>query len=83
MKRNKIKEMLVKHYIKEIAEKGEDYVCVKATCIGKNSWTNKEFLDAIMEDKDLENYGNPIDEVIDYLEYCKEHGIESKICKVD
>lgn len=56
-----------------IKKDGEDGVFTHSAQPGKNSWTNKEVLDAITEDRPLENTNdNIIDMYIAYLKFKKE-----------
>ena len=51
----------------DIEKHGEDAIAMSAAQSGKNQWTYKEMLDAVTEDKPLENGTNPIDDVLTFL----------------
>ena len=59
---------------KEIAEKGLNAVHMKAPMKGKNTWTCKEYKEALENDEDLENADNPIDDILLYEEYLNMKG---------
>ena len=72
MTREEAKKIALEEVMKEIEKSGEDALFCAAPQPGKNSWTLKEALEAINEDKELENSGmNLIDSVIELDEYLK------------
>ena len=83
MTREQAKQILLKSIEKEIKKYGEDTVAVMSPMPGKNSWTWKEYKEAIINDTDLEGCedSNPIDSLIRYDEYRLEHGMESMVDK--
>jgi hypothetical protein len=57
---------------KEIKKHGEDYIIMGAPMPGKNTWTAKEYKDAIINDTWLENTTeNPIDAIINFYNWQK------------
>jgi hypothetical protein len=77
--REEAKEYYLKMLNKEIEEHGEDFIFVRATKIGKNTWTVGEFKKAIENNINPEEYGtNPIDDLLRYDEYLREHGRDIK-----
>lgn len=48
---------------------GEDYVVTRCPMPGKNSWTVREYMQAVEEDKPLENNTNHVDDFIEYINY--------------
>ena len=72
MTREEAKKIVLDEVLKDIEKRGEDAIFCQAPQPGKNSWTLKEVLDAINEDKELENSGlNPIDAMLDLDKYLK------------
>ena len=77
--REEAKEYYLKMLNKEIEENGEDFIFVRATKIGKNTWTVGEFKKAIENNINPEEYStNPIDDLLRYDEYLREHGRDIK-----
>ena len=77
--REEAKEYYLKMLNKEIEEHGEDFIFVRATKIGKNTWTVGEFKKAIENNINPEEYStNPIDDLLRYDEYLREHGRDIK-----
>jgi hypothetical protein len=77
--REEAKEYYLKLLNKEIEEHGEDFIFVSATKIGKNTWTVGEFKKAIENNINPEEYStNPIDDLLRYDEYLREHGRDIK-----
>lgn len=63
------------YYITRWAEQhGWDSVYLAAPKIGKNTWTAREYKDALEQDKCLEEKSNPIDMILDLERYYIEHG---------
>jgi hypothetical protein len=83
MTREQAKQILLKSLEKEIKKHGENTVAVMSPMPGKNSWTYKEYKEAVINDTDLEGCedSNPIDSLIRYDEYRLEHGMESMVDK--
>lgn len=75
MTRKEAQEILLKSVEKEIAKHGEDALAVAMPRKGKNSWTWKEYKEAVINDTDLEGceYSNPIDSVLRLDKWKKEH----------
>lgn len=72
MTRQEAKDIALDEIMKDIEKNGENAIFCQAPQAGKNSWTLKEALDSINEDKELENSGmNLIDAVIELDEYLK------------
>ena len=77
MTREEARQIALKQIEQELKIHGEDDVVTRAPAVGKCSWTYKEYKEAILEDKCLENSNtNPIDLVLRYDEYAKEHGLK-------
>ena len=80
MDRKTAKNILLKQVNKDIEIFGEDAITLASPMKGKNSWTYKEYKQAIVEDKCLENTNlNPIDTLLEYDKYLiktKGHGYE-------
>ena len=83
MTREQAKKILLKSLEKEIKKHGENTVAVMSPMPGKNSWTYKEYKEAVINDTDLEGCedSNPIDSLIKYDEYRLERGLESMVDK--
>ena len=81
MTREQAKQILLKDVEKNIKKFGEDTVAVMSPMPGKNSWTWKEYKEAVINDTDLEGCkdSNPIDMLLDYEEYRLERGLESMV----
>ena len=78
MTREEVKKQLLNE-IDKSAEKhgGLDEIFCKAPQVGKNTWTWREYREAVEQDKPMENLNeNPIDVYITYLNYVKKsnHG---------
>lgn len=78
MTREEVKKQLLNE-IDKSAEKhgGLDALFAKAPQVGKNSWTWREYREAVEQDRPMENLNeNPIDVYIRYLGYVKKsnHG---------
>ena len=71
MTREEAKKIALQMIDVEIAKHGEDGIFMRSPKIGKNSWTNKEARESILEDKPLEDSGeyNLIDSVLAYYRY--------------
>ena len=71
MTREEAKQTALQMIDAEIAIHGEEGIFMRAPKIGKNSWTNKEARESILEDKPLEDSGeyNLIDSVLAYYRY--------------
>ena len=66
--RKKAQELALSWIRADIASKGENAIAMSApNQPGKNTWTQKEMLEAVLNDRPLENGGNPIDDVLAYL----------------
>jgi len=77
--REEARQMALFDIEKEISKRGEDAVIVRCPMPGKNSWTAKEYKEAILEDKCLENTkSNPID---DYFALEKRYNERGKSLK--
>lgn len=58
-----------------IKTEGENAIFCQAPKTGKNSWTIKEYRNAVENDTTMDEYYiNPIDEFIAYLKFCKNNG---------
>ena len=80
MTREQAKKILLIEADKEIKKHGEGTPAVMSPMPGKNSWTWKEYKEAVENDKPLENTDmNPIDSLLRYEEYRLEHGLKSKV----
>lgn len=81
MTREQAKQILLKDVEKNIKKFGEDADAILMTRIGKNSWTWKEYKEAVINDTDLEGCkdSNPIDMLLDYEEYRLERGLKSMV----
>jgi len=52
-----------------------DDVCIMSPKIGKNSWTYREYIEALEQDKCLEDSNmNPIDTLLNYEKYLNKKG---------
>ena len=72
--REEIKETLLQ-ILKDTADKmGMDSVYMACPRPGKNSWTVREYIEAVEQDKCLEEGANPIDDVINLEKYLNENG---------
>ena len=65
--RKKAQELALSWIRADIASKGENAIAMSEPKPGKNSWTQKEMLEAVLNDRPLENGTNPIDDVLTYL----------------
>lgn len=66
MNREQAKQIALHSIQEEIKKHGEDAIFLASPMPGKNSWTNKEALDAIINDVPLEGLDeNPIDGVLE------------------
>lgn len=73
--REEAKRQCLEWVDKEILEKGEDSIYCLAPSIGKNSWTLKEYRDAVINDVPMEGcIDNPIDDYLNYIKWKEEHG---------
>ena len=76
--REEAKKILLESVQKEIKKHGEDAIALMSPCIGKCSWTWKEYKDAVENDTNLENTSmNPIDTYLRYVAW-KEKRNEAK-----
>lgn len=75
MTRIEAQQYLLKEVEKEILEHGEDGIALQCPKLGKNSWTWKEYKEAVVNDTDLEGCedSNPIDTLLDLDNWRKEH----------
>lgn len=71
MTREEAKQIALKMIDAEITKHGEEGIFMRAPKIGKNSWTNREAKESILEDKPLEDSCgyNLIDTVLAYYRY--------------
>ena len=71
MTREEAKKIALEMIDAEIAIYGEEGIYMRSPKIGKNSWTNKEVRESILEDKPLEDScgHNIIDSVLAYYRY--------------
>jgi len=65
--RKKAQELALSWIRADIEKVGEDAIAMSAPQPGKNTWTQKEMMEAVLNDRPLENGGNPIDNVLAYL----------------
>ena len=73
MNREQAREIALKSIQEEIQKHGEDAIYMASPMPGKNSWTNKEALDAIINDVPLEGLDvNLIDGVLELDKWKKE-----------
>ena len=74
MTRKEAKKIALEMIDAEITIYGEEGIFMQSPKIGKNSWTNKEARESILEDKPLEDSGeyNIIDSVLEYYKYIEE-----------
>ena len=81
MTREQAKQILLKSVEKEIKMHGEDTIAVMSPMPGKNSWTWKEYKEAILNDTILEGTEdmNPIDSLLRYEDYRLERGLTSMV----
>ena len=81
MTREQAKQILLKDVEKNIKKFGEDTVAVMSPMPGKNSWTWKEYKEAVINDTNLEGTEdmNPIDSILKYDEYRLERGLKSMV----
>ena len=75
MTREEAKQILLEEIEEYIKKEGEDGIALKCPKLGKNSWTWKEYKEAVVNDTDLEGCedSNPIDTLIDLENWRKEH----------
>ncbi len=70
--REQAKQIALGYVNKEIEMHGEDCIIISAPTIGKNTWTAKEYKDAVINDTCLENTTeNPIDSIINFYNWQK------------
>lgn len=74
--RKQIQEIALKLFDRDMRKdnKKDDDIFMCAPQIGKNSWTYKEYRDALANDVPLEDGTNPLDLMINYEKYLNEHG---------
>ena len=74
MTRKEAKKIALEMIDAEITKHGEEGIFMQSPKIGKNSWTNKEARESILEDKPLEDSCgyNLIDSVLAYYRYIGE-----------
>lgn len=74
MTREEAKKIALEMIDAEITKHGEEGIFMRSPKIGKNSWTNKEARESILEDKPLEDSCeyNLIDSVLAYYKYIGE-----------
>ena len=78
MTRDEAKEFALKLIDEDIEKYGEDAFFMRAPKTGKNSWTFKEAKESVIKDKCLEDSNtNPIDMILEFEEYAKEHNLET------
>lgn len=71
--RKEIQKKVIKLIEERIEKDGEDGVFTHSAQPGKNTWSNKEVLKSVIEDRPLENTNdNIIDMFINYQNYKKE-----------
>lgn len=72
--REKAKQIALEMIDAEITKHGEEGIFMYAPKIGKNSWTNREARESILEDKPLEDSCeyNLIDSILEYYRYIGE-----------
>ena len=73
MNRKHIQELCIAQLNAIIEKEGEDKVFMRSTSVGKNTWTNKEALESVKEDRNLENGPNLIDDYIVLLNWKRDH----------
>ena len=75
MTRIEAQQYLLKEVEKEILEHGENGIALQCPKPGKNSWTWKEYKEAVVNDTDLEGCedSNPIDAFLNLEEWKKKH----------
>ena len=75
MTREEAKQILLEEIKEYIKEEGEDGIALQCPKPGKNSWTWKEYKEAVVNDTDLEGCedSNPIDTLLDLEEWKKKH----------
>ena len=75
MTREEAKQILLEEIEEYIKKEGEDGIALQCPKLGKNSWTWKEYKEAVINDTDLEGCedSNPIDTLIDLENWRKEH----------
>ena len=78
MTRNEAQQIVLKEVENEIKKYGEDGIALLCPKPGKNSWTWKEYKEAVMNDTDLEGCenSNPIDAFLNLEEWKKKHIIK-------
>lgn len=77
MTREQAKEFTLKSTKDLMAKEGKtlDDICIISPKMGKNSWTYREYIEAIEQDKCLEDSdNNPIDMTLDYEKYLNKIG---------
>lgn len=73
--REEARQMALIDIEKEISKYGEDHVMCCCPMPGKNSWTAKEYKEAILKDKCLENTNSkPIDDYLKLEKWYNERG---------
>lgn len=75
--REQAKELALKSTKDLMTKEGKtlDDVCLLSPKIEKNSWTYREYIEAIEQDKCLEDSdNNPIDMILNYEKYLNEKG---------
>lgn len=82
MDRETAKKLLIKSVDKEIKKYGENAIAIASPKKGKNSWTWKEYKEAIVNDTSLKEIDyNPIDSILrldKYLIETRGYGLNTK-----
>ena len=75
MTREEAKQILLEEIEEYIKKEGEDGIALQCPKPSKNSWTWKEYKEAVVNDTDLEGCedSNPIDTLIDLENWRREH----------
>lgn len=75
MTRKEAQKAILKMVNEEIKKHGENAIFCASPQRGKNAWTYKEFKEAVIADKPLENGGEntPIDDYLNFERYKTEH----------
>ena len=74
MTREQARAIALKQILKDCIEKGLDTPMCFAPKKGKNSWSNREYAVAILNDENLEESDNPIDGILNLEKWMNERG---------
>ena len=75
MTREEARQYALEQVNKDIEQRGEDGIAMRAPCVGKCAWTWGELRTAILNDECLENTdANPIDMILSLHKHLIEHG---------